>query len=562
MLSDPLEALQHCHDRLRHADFDRQLYDYVLAFDGEWNQLSDNGRWLQGRAVAAEVYDYFGDYPRARASLDPATPGILDAIDPLRDRVDALHKRRIWVTIGVAHARYRAEDYSTASLYLNQCLERLNRADPEATQFFGTRARLSYSLGQISRQQQQYDEALKHFADVCHFAAERLRQKTPFLELVGPPQAGLPQLSDPQGLQLERERLLASWTIGKSLAFGVGWIHYTTGNLRGASVVLNSGYSLLRCTGDWIHRAYAQLLLSATERARGGDKSRVDRATRRVQESEEGLSQHPAFRSRAGYERAISLLHSSDAKGALEVIRRIRRDLAVPTPSESQATARRVSKATRWTCNLLVLEARAQRQLGQYQEALTAAGTAISTAGNSGHVTSQIEGLIARAEVLIEKEQKGSLRSQREAAERASKDLQHALRLLEANPNPKMEAACWLHLSRAHRLAGAIEDARKAFGVWAHEYASRVEHRFLRELAQVIQRDIGMPDRFIVSSASDNLNAAQYADGLQAFLIRAAAERSKNAEQQAKLLGISERTLRDWVARLGDRYDLGKRLGR
>jgi len=74
-------------------------------------------------------------------------------------------------------------------LYLEGCLARLNALDPECTRCFGTRARLSYSLGQVARQRQQYELSLRHFADVCEYAAERFRERTGFLELAGPPDA-------------------------------------------------------------------------------------------------------------------------------------------------------------------------------------------------------------------------------------------------------------------------------------------------------------------------------------------------------------------------------------
>ncbi|HET9370124.1 MAG TPA: hypothetical protein VFO19_07740 [Vicinamibacterales bacterium] len=473
-------------------------------------------------------------------------------------------KRRIWLTIMFAHVRYRLEDYDEATRYLQGALNRLNSLDPHQEHFFGTRARLSYSFGQVARQRQRYEEALGHFTDVSEFAAERLREKTPFLELHGPPRLDH-QLDDAQQKTLQKERVLATWTIGKSLAFGVGWIHYTTGNLRVARLAINAGYAMLRPTGDWIHRAYAQLLLAAAERARGGgDSRRLAKAVNRVAESEAGLAAHPSFSGRAAYERALCLLHMKDPAGARAAIARARAhfDAAARTPSPRRSDpGGQVPKATRWLCSLFVLESRAHRLEGRKPDAIRAAGQAYTKAVEGRHISSQIDALLARAEVAIEPDpdRAGGPRRKDELG-RAVSDIHDAQALLQAHPNPKMEAACCLHLARAHWRLEQHAEARQFFGIWLQEYADRVQHGFLHTLADEIADEIAVTgDRFSVLCTTENLNFAQHEARLRAFLIKTAGERARTPADQARLLGVGERTLRQWIHDLGGDHDVGKR---
>jgi len=212
---------------------------------------------------------------------------------------------------------------------------RLDRADPGKQRHLGTRARLAYSCGQLARSEQRFREALDHFSACSYFAFERLRSRTPDLELTGPPTrsvgapAGQPHRHTPKEARLARQRendqLHTAWVIGKSLAFGMGWVHYMMGNLSAARHAIGAGHSMLRGTGDWIHRAYAQMLLAATERAQCcGESAVIERALERIQEAERGLAPHPTFGARAAFETALTFWYAARPDEALQALRRAR----------------------------------------------------------------------------------------------------------------------------------------------------------------------------------------------------------------------------------------------
>lgn len=531
-LAEEERSLAWCHARLRRGDFNPPLYEAVRQQDEAWLGIQDEQEWLQGRAVVAETYDYFGDYKGAQAALKTSDPRILNAISPGDNQV-SLEKRRIWTTIACAHAAYRLEQYDRTLTYLNGCRARLDDLERSGSRHFGTRARLSYSFGHLARQRQQYDEALRHFTDACHFASERLRSKTGFLELTGPVSLRPAHLTPEQKAQRESERLLATWVIGKCLAFGVGWIHYTTGRLRAARLALSAGYSMLRCTEDWMHRAYAQLLLAATERAGGTAAAPMKQVLLdRIAEAEAGLATHPALSGRAAFERAIALVQLGDPKRALSVVQSAKKRF--------ETEQKTVPKATRWICLLLVIESRSHRSLGKISDALASAAEALKKAEASDDLTSRIDALIALAEVYLPA---AGNHVKRNLVAGAVTNLRTALSLLLSNPNPKMEAACWLHLARAHHRLQQKPEAAEALARWTRDYSTRVEHGFLKDLAAAVSQELAAPRNGFEVQGHDSLNIEAQTLALRKFLVEAAFTRHGDDDARAKALGLSVRQM-------------------
>src|SRR5262249_28231256 len=82
---------------------------------------------------------------------------------------------------------YRYERLDHARAFLIMAQSRLDRRDPEKRGHLATRARLAYSCGQLARNEQRFSDALEYFSACTYYASERLRRRTPELELTGPP---------------------------------------------------------------------------------------------------------------------------------------------------------------------------------------------------------------------------------------------------------------------------------------------------------------------------------------------------------------------------------------
>ncbi len=552
MPTDPIQALRICHEQLRRGDFFPELREAVVRHDTAWKALENEARWLEGRAVASEAYDYFGDYAAAADCLSPGDPRVSKAVESEGGNDLELEKRRIYLLIALAHSSYRHERLDLAEAYLNMAQSRLDRGDPAKRRHLGTRARLAYSCGQLARNQQRFGDALDHFSACCYHASERLRRRTPELELTGPPTSHAtprptkPDHGAPEALRRARERendqLYTAWVIGKSLAFGMGWVHYMMGNLTAARHAVSAGYSMLRLTGDWIHRAYAQMLLASTERAQSfGQPAVIARALERIQEAENGLAPHPTFGARAAFETALTLWYAGRPEDTLQALKRVK----ATAGSADVGTV----KTTRSMCNVLVLESRAYRSLQKEREARRASDEALRRAESFDAVMPMVHALVNSAETDI-----FFAGTSTELAlhcfQRAERRLKQALALVVSHPNPKMEASCLLHLARTLHRLDRVSEAQDALERCRLRYGTSVEHGFLKALAADVTRELGRAaERFVVDSTEPDLALKPRIEKLTDFMIQVAMKRASTPTELARLLDIDPRTLTGYLGR-------------
>ena len=304
----PMSELERLHDKLRRAEFDNELLEEVVKHDSECRRLeaSDALAYVQGRSVVAETFDYFGRYGEAAESLSACNGQELN--DFVRKGEDVpgstppLLKRRIWLHMSLAQVDYRNEHYDDAVRKLDTCEQAVELLHRSSKQLCGTKSRIAYVRGQVLRQRGEYREARQSFAESITWARRRFVVETPFADLSEPSNSARTFTTDQQ-VAFDQARLLASCGIGRGQAMGLGWIEGTLGNLAASEMLLNAGYSLLRCTGDWIHRAYCILLLGVVLRARARDNEGLllHEAKDLMLDAKRGLCDHP-YRLRAAYE--------------------------------------------------------------------------------------------------------------------------------------------------------------------------------------------------------------------------------------------------------------------
>jgi tetratricopeptide (TPR) repeat protein len=470
----PESALERCHALIRQGTFTPDLLVAVKQHGPKWTRFTQPEKRLHGAVVSAEILDYYGQYRAAEEVLSGYGYNFNAMLAALIKSAEQPHvKRKLWVILAHAQTHYRAERYGDTKSVLDDCAKVLAALDPSEEKFFGTRARLAASTGQVLRQLGDYDEAVRYLTASITFAHRRFSQKTGFAELTSPDAKTAMHFSDANAQIFDANQKLAHWTIGKSLALGMGWIHYMRGRLADAGMCLGTGAALLRPLHDSVHRAYCKLLMSAVTRAKyAPDQKRVASILESIKDAALGLSKHPLYRVRAHYELAVAHLHLGNLKDAATEIQQLNASI-----TEASGMAYR---STRWECSSLVLESRLHRLQGKAAQAEQLARKASDLADHKKQRSCKIEALIACAEAL-------KLRGKRI-------DLEHAVHCLEEARssdahNPKTAAICTLHLCEVHRARRQEDRAESELTHWRREYAPIVEHGFVRHFAAKMERE-------------------------------------------------------------------------
>jgi len=496
-----MSELERLHKKLRRAEFDNKLLEEVVKHDSEWRQLeaSDAFAYLQGRSVVAETFDYFGRYGDAAESLSACDGQELDQFvrkgEDVPGSTTPLLKRRIWLHMSLAQVDYRNEHYDDAVRKLDSCEQAVKLLDPSNKQLCGTRSRIAYIRGQVLRQKGEYQEARQSLVESITWARRRFVMKTPFADLSEPANSPRTFTADQQ-VAFDQARLLASSGIGRAQAMGLGWIEGTLGNLAASEMLLNAGYSLLRCTGDWIHRAYCILLLGVVLRARARDNqvSLLDEAKDLMLDAKHGLCDHP-YRLRASYELSQVYVRLGDTRSAVREI-----DEAIKYLPQKDDP-----RKSRWECNIKIVQSRIERMVGNYDRAERFANEAIRLASGrdtdrptSGYKEAWVEARIAHGEALL------ALSTVPAKAESRKQLVEQALNAFawarhRSAPNPKVVAVCGLHAARAHLMLGSVREAWVGWSAWDDNLRCHVQHGFVQSLADDVKTRIDDESTFFVS---------------------------------------------------------------
>lgn len=520
------------HARLRAADFGRDLLPQAVDLERAWSHdrqsRDDELRYLQARCVVTEIFDYFGDYGRARRAIEADG----DKVRELLLRIPAstaplelrLWKRRIWVLISYAHAVYRTGDYEACLKLLRECQGALEILDGPEPRSFGTRARLQYSLGQVYRQLNDLESAEAAFLQAMKDADDRLR---------------LHIEDDPTAANAEAESKLANWAIAKCVTFGLGWIRYTRGQISSAEPLISVGRTLLRGTKDSLHTTYADLLYGSIQRARAGmDPDRLKKAVQILEKARYtfGKWRHTVYAARAAYELSLAFLQLRDPARAREGMLEVRK-----------AAAERNDR--RWLCNSRIVESRILREEGSADKALETAQLAVRDAEFARERLCHIDALIACGEAILASvaARQQPVKMGREFNE-AQRYFEEALSLASASNNAKVKAICYVHLARM--FAQAREYSRAHAALRRYEALKKeVESGFVHDIARRVYDELEL-DFVIDSTSTQTLKYDFWRERLQEFLLRQAQKTAKegNVSAVADALGISRQTLYTWLA--------------
>lgn len=489
---------------------------------------------LKSFAMCSEVFQQFGLADEAEAAAREGKK-FLDYVLPLEgpcklvktESPELLRERvRLIVDFVLAHY-YRRHRYTTAKSIILRCRDFVEGTLREAETFpcHGTLGQIYAALGRCSRQLADTD-AEEFFARAVEHNFHRARRKF----------EQFPSDTEEHREARREELALATLRSGISLGLGIGWVNYAKGHLRRAlHNNLIPARVLLLNTGDELSAAYVDLILASVKRAlaKEGEPGLSEAADLALKSYEVFKhNEHTRYVARAAWELGLIYLHSgrledADAK-ATEVLN-ISREL----------------NDRRWLCNSLIILSRIGRKRGQLGEADRLASEAIELSGERNQRLCRMNALIARGVTRIELGE----------TKLARKDLTQALGLNrepaaadDTRPiNPKIEALCCLHLARSY--------ARDREGARAEEYLQRwkaireeVEHRYVRDLAEEVEGEIGAleADFVIKAGASIDLNYKKHLRALQKFLIDQAKNDSSEKQKVASKLGITRQALYEW----------------
>lgn len=506
-------------------------------------------RYLKSRCMTAEVFDQFGFVQEAKdASQEGADflkeiPSEIDASVQLTQSREILREKvRLCIDYAQTHF-YREHDYPMAQSAVFRCRNFVEQVLQKKGEFncYGTLGQIYYVAGKIYRQQNDYGAAEDCFSLSIENYYHRAQSKIEQLR------AGANSWQRQR--DVDDDLALTRLKAGISLALGIGWINYARGHLQQAlNTNINPARVLLLHARDELSSAYVDLIDSSITRALSNkDAAKLERAIELAQRAYRVFreNEHWRYVGRAAWELGLAHFYTGNLDEAEERAQKVE---AIALQSNDQ----------RWVCNALILRSRIEHKRGQlnepqrietYLSAEELASSARRNANEQRQTLCEINALITRSAIRIDLGRAGEARE----------DLEKALALNKKSnspkmgntANPKVEALCYLYLSRSH--------ARESERFKAHEYFLRwkglerdVEHIYVRELAHEVEQEINrLKKDFVIKAGSDiDLDYKKLKKGLQRFLLQEAKSSPQEKQEIAERLGISRQTLLKWEREL------------
>lgn len=514
----PRSILKTLHSLIQSTDFDGALRLLKRTPKrGLFHGLDELGL-LRLRCLIAEVYDYFGNYPKARAVISEIGPASVDELRHVRTPLSAsgyaLLKQRVWAVLHWGYVRYRAHDYDEARDLFElskRILEEHVTTRWEPCLF--TWSRVWYALGLVDRQSYNYEKAKHAFVKSIDYAWRDLERRRRTFKKNSPKyiDAGT----------------LTNYCVAKSLGLGLAWIYYTEFSPDIARPLIIAAKSLLTSTRDRVITAYINVIYAGIQRsAHADDLNQLEEAIALLSESRstfsanKGNAAHKGYKMRAANELALAYLQgyqcgSWKKPSALHQAERYANEVEQLSAPDND---------TRWLCNSLIIKSRIYRNRGQIEKAIVAADSVL--AKGSKQVFLKIDAWIARGEARLALKPADCVG--------ALKDFSDALG--HGVQNPKVRAVCHLHLARVKLLAD-IRGSRVKFGEW--ERLQERGNAFLRVLGSRIAKEIAEASKDFTIPFADAVKAHKLIKvKFQGWLTDWARDHKGDDKNAASALGI------------------------
>lgn len=493
--------------------------------------------YLWSLCLQAEIHDYYGDYDLARLVLKATGPELEAKMNADELGVSArtlkfsgsLLRQQLWTLVFYAHCFYRDGRYKEAQdLLENRIRGQLDRHLPLNTDepSYGLRARVSYSLGQVKRQQADIAGVREEFMKSIEFTRKRLLAKL--------------DLHSKLEVVCQREKRYSNYFLAKAFAFGLAWASYNSGELDRARTSAAAGCALLEATEDEVYKAYAQvmyaqILIAKTPPIKPGQPNPPELQEAfsilqdLVEKPESALRRIPKFLARAQYALAGALFASGQYDRAESLAKTI-----------YESTA----KGSRWHLDCAALRIRILLRQEKIEEARRCSDEFLDLVHEKNMPqNARAEALLCRAEVLLKS------KSNLEEIEKALNEAQ-ALWV----GNPLATVLVHLHRARLHVLQKNASAAHHELSQWKAS-ERRIEQGYVHELARDVANEIaGINNSFIITAQDMKGGYDSIEDDLKRWAIRllysqCGKDYLKNGNPQ-RILRKSPRTIREWQQKL------------
>lgn len=535
----PAELLSSIRLRIRDGEFGGTLLadaDQLVRRIREFTP-QDVLRQLKSLNSAAEVYDYFGRYHDGRRLLSVegarAYSSCKTWTHPPSEEARAILKEKTVLLLNFGLTHYRANECVKALEILGEARRLIvDLIKTEDDPCHSSRSVLEYFCGQLYRQRLDFSRASIAFTASIEHAEKRVRWCR-----LHPRESGEARL-----LQEERR---ARRRTALALALGLGWMAARQGALQQALPLFLTARGLLLSTGDWVGKAYVELLYGTVQRAMAGfDPEKLREAVeilelpyRAFSPSSDGGhgTGHLPYKGHAAYQLALANLYAKDFAKCATYTKEVR-GFAEATRNE------------RWKGNSMIVESRLFREQGWFQEAAALATNALDHAREFKDRPCEIDSLIARGEA--------KLNLGGHDAE-ALEDFRAALDKVRINV--QTEAMCHVHIAVAYLRMRDSKSASDHIEAWKR-IKPRIENQVVLSLAARAETDISkMLSDFHISRSTRELSFKVHQAKLWDFLIDVAKSRyPDNKKAIAAALAVGRQRLYPEPAKGSDSGNLTK----
>jgi tetratricopeptide (TPR) repeat protein len=455
---------------LEEADYDGAL-DLVdcRSVAAEIKRIADYLERLLLICRIADVLDYAGRYEQARLLIGAAGGQARDRLEqfvadngftPVTDQDAKERKQEAWAVIHLGMSHYRIHEHKGALecfLLAKNALDILAR---RSLKYSGSLSRAWYCIGLVHRQENRNRQAKEAFTRSVEHGWHGIEER------------------QQQGRSIKG----FDYNLGRNYALGLGWIAYNEASLAEAKSHLVTSRRLLMGSRARFINAYVEVLHACVMMSADLGKDTLDTALVVLQRAYETLTRksdpddekgNSAYAIRCANELAMASLRRalvSDEPSKEQYLRDAKEWLDVVKMSSAG------QKDPRSLCKALITESRVAYTRGNYDQALEITDEAFKV--GKGIEFSLIDCYITRGEALCgAKNYAGGI-----------SDFEQALSL--GGLNPKVLAACHLHLAEAHFDKGNRPVAQQYLDKWK-ESASGAENAFLQRLAGSVSDKIG-----------------------------------------------------------------------
>jgi tetratricopeptide (TPR) repeat protein len=444
------------------------------SFVGESDESSLETKWM-----AAELFDYAGQYAYAREILSESGPkSIADLIDALHTRdprryVEGsdrhAYKQYSLVAIQWGFTFYRMHQYHKAKEIWDRARDFVETSlTSKDYPCHGTLSRMFYGIGLIHRQRYEYSEARKMFSESIDHARRDAERH--------------------ESAENAKGTALLEYRIAKCLGLGLGWVCYTSGALDLARPLIDTARMLVANKKVEMIKAYVDVVRAELQISEHGNGlPQLTQAIETLNNAYDIFTCHPAYRARTAHELALANLRLSMLSAEPDKTQYCETARSYIEEVKKYAKGNKDGKEDkRWNANALIAETRLCRIQGKWQEAKQSAGDALLMSRDDR---------FARIEVLIELGQAwmGSARENQDG-EQSAEDYHLALdyfekALSEAYENPKTQAVCHLHMARCYLGLRANNKSSWHVEKW-RSLRTGVKNAFVYRLGEAVEDEL------------------------------------------------------------------------